>query len=424
MQLRLDLEGDNAHGLRRDHTVDSVAVIGRSSDSDWQLDCGERLVSRRHAFISREEESFVVYDASANGVYVNDATEPLGEGQRASLNHGDRLHIGPFSIAVTILDTAGQDPAPNAPAGPSSDDDTPALASPPPPSNAGPPLAPVRESAGDKGATMTNVTASRGLDLGETRDAFQPPSVTIPDDWDLEVDEDGGGEEADAGMAELGRHLESLEPSVMEGLLEGLSNDEAGIYERRLTRQQAYALGASLREGISAVLTLRAELDLIERELPSSPTATAKADAVSEDTDESIRRLISADDKQALDELARIRSVATGLPGRPTRITAALNQAASAVVRVFEPARFEERAARAARSPEGRAQQLRSLGARIMLKLAPDGQYWRSFRGWYAERGASSEGIVQDLFEKSLKRFILGERKKGNRQVSSVDRDS
>jgi len=69
-----------------------VASIGRANDNDIVLN--DFSVSRRHAFIKRENEEWVIYDnQSTNGVRVNDKAVP-----RAVVADGDHVLIGTFLL--------------------------------------------------------------------------------------------------------------------------------------------------------------------------------------------------------------------------------------------------------------------------------------------------------------------------------------
>lgn len=424
MRVRLDLEDNGGvGGLRDHHIVQDTAVIGRSGDCDWQLDCGERLVSRRHAFISREGDVFVVYDASANGLYVNGAAEPLGEGQRVQLSQGDRLRIGPFTVTANILDAPQQAVASDAP-GPPDPSGEPAPSEPVETGQTGgsnnpdtTPHDPFDEGGLASGVPAAPTTLTRSLDLGETRDAFQPPSVTIPEDWDLDVDGDTG-DEGDGAAPDLNRHLDVLEPDIMRGLLEGLNlQDEVGE-PPELTRKQAYALGASLRDSLTALILLRSEFDKMERDLPVTADPPVLTDEVQRRVDAVLQRLFREGNAQALEELEQVQELADTLPARPRRFAVALNEAAKASVSVFRPAGFEERARKAVEEARERSEWFRWVWGRSLLKLVPEVPYWRAYRRWYSERGDTAQGVVQTLFEKSLKRFILQAKSKGSRSRS------
>ena len=88
-------------------------TIGRSADNDWVLPDARRYVSAHHARISWREGRFYLEDISTNGIYVNDAAEPLGrqgpEGYR--LRDGDVLRIGEYQIGVSLEDSPTSDSA-------------------------------------------------------------------------------------------------------------------------------------------------------------------------------------------------------------------------------------------------------------------------------------------------------------------------
>ncbi|HEY1251513.1 MAG TPA: adenylate/guanylate cyclase domain-containing protein [Thermoanaerobaculia bacterium] len=71
---------------------EEVASIGRATDNDIVLN--DFSVSRRHAYLKKENEDWVLYDnGSTNGVRVNDETVP-----RAVVKDGDEVLIGTFTL--------------------------------------------------------------------------------------------------------------------------------------------------------------------------------------------------------------------------------------------------------------------------------------------------------------------------------------
>src|SRR5215469_7528219 len=78
------------------------ATIGRSNDNDIVLN--DFSVSRRHAFLKRENGSWIIYDnQSTNGIRVNDKAVP-----RSAVADGDSALIGTFLLrfreeAETVL---------------------------------------------------------------------------------------------------------------------------------------------------------------------------------------------------------------------------------------------------------------------------------------------------------------------------------
>lgn len=84
-------------------------TIGRSLETDWPLPDRSLYLSSRHASIDFRSGSYYIVDTSKNGVFVNDAVEPVGHGNPQRLFSGDRIRIGDYEIAVAIdnVDDAG-----------------------------------------------------------------------------------------------------------------------------------------------------------------------------------------------------------------------------------------------------------------------------------------------------------------------------
>src|SRR5437016_10874982 len=69
-----------------------VASIGRANDNDIVLN--DFSVSRRHAYLKKENEDWVIYDnQSTNGVRVNDKAVP-----KSVVKDGDQALIGTFRL--------------------------------------------------------------------------------------------------------------------------------------------------------------------------------------------------------------------------------------------------------------------------------------------------------------------------------------
>ena len=105
MPLRLRVTSDSK-ALPRDQRVREFpavgGTIGRSPDSDWILPDESRYVSSRHAMIDYQGGAYYLVDMSRNGVFVNGADTPVGQGHPQRLFDGDQLRIGEFEIAVDI----------------------------------------------------------------------------------------------------------------------------------------------------------------------------------------------------------------------------------------------------------------------------------------------------------------------------------
>ncbi|HKO08575.1 MAG TPA: type VI secretion system-associated FHA domain protein TagH [Alphaproteobacteria bacterium] len=90
----------------------SALTVGRGKENDWVLHDPQRFLSSRHCAIEFKSGQYYVADMSTNGVFFNDATEPLGRGNSALLHDGDRLRLGQYVIQVRITqdDVVDEDP--------------------------------------------------------------------------------------------------------------------------------------------------------------------------------------------------------------------------------------------------------------------------------------------------------------------------
>jgi type VI secretion system protein len=77
-------------------------TIGRAPDNDWVLPDPKRIVSGHHCEIEYRNGTYWLRDTSTNGVYVNDAEEPVSASGPVELHDGDRLRLGDFDLVVTV----------------------------------------------------------------------------------------------------------------------------------------------------------------------------------------------------------------------------------------------------------------------------------------------------------------------------------
>ena len=67
--------------------------IGRSPDNDWVLPDPERFLSAHHASIDYQGGAYFLSDKSTNGVFVNDADQPVGHGATGGDLFGQFHHL-------------------------------------------------------------------------------------------------------------------------------------------------------------------------------------------------------------------------------------------------------------------------------------------------------------------------------------------
>ncbi|MGI9307965.1 MAG: type VI secretion system-associated FHA domain protein, partial [Gammaproteobacteria bacterium] len=80
-------------------------TIGRGLDNDWALPDAKRYLSTRHALIDFQGGAYYLVDLSRNGIYINNADAPVGQGHPQRLFDGDRLRMGEFDIYVAVIES-------------------------------------------------------------------------------------------------------------------------------------------------------------------------------------------------------------------------------------------------------------------------------------------------------------------------------
>jgi type VI secretion system protein len=76
--------------------------IGRAPDNDWVLPDAKRIVSAHHCEIDYRGGEYWLSDMSTNGVWVNDAEDPVSVTGPHALRDGDRLRIGNYEVIVSV----------------------------------------------------------------------------------------------------------------------------------------------------------------------------------------------------------------------------------------------------------------------------------------------------------------------------------
>ncbi|WP_111642402.1 type VI secretion system-associated FHA domain protein TagH [Marinimicrobium alkaliphilum] len=205
LQLRITKAPDGIPLSQPSHTFgEQGGTIGRGAGNTWVLADPERILSSRHCELVFQNNHYQIIDLSTNGTFLNQSSEPLGKGSRASLTHGDSISLGDYSFAVEMSAACTPDPL-------SPFDDLPGAA--PPPASSGTafgedPFGPGDSVLVDSGASVDPLQALDGLadsdvapepwTIGETAASASPaaeaiawpeaaPESLIPDDWLDEV---------------------------------------------------------------------------------------------------------------------------------------------------------------------------------------------------------------------------------------------
>jgi predicted component of type VI protein secretion system len=105
MALRLSVISEQRDRLReRSSIVFGVTggSIGRALDNDWVLPDALRYLSGHHARVLFRQGAWYLEDISSNGIFVNEATTPLGRRAPCALHDGDLLRLGEYQVQVSI----------------------------------------------------------------------------------------------------------------------------------------------------------------------------------------------------------------------------------------------------------------------------------------------------------------------------------
>lgn len=103
-------------------SVDQSGIsIGRNTDNGCHLPDDSKVVSSTHAHIVYKLGRYLFIDDSTNGSYLNDSEESLARGAETTLNDGDTIGIGDYTLRASIQAEA---PTPLIEAPPEEDSDT------------------------------------------------------------------------------------------------------------------------------------------------------------------------------------------------------------------------------------------------------------------------------------------------------------
>lgn len=90
-------------------------TIGRKPDNTFVLLDPERYISGHHAQIACRQGHFYITDISKNGVFLNNAKTPIGNGNSAEIMNGDKLTIGKYELLAHVSEEEKSQPVDNQP---------------------------------------------------------------------------------------------------------------------------------------------------------------------------------------------------------------------------------------------------------------------------------------------------------------------
>lgn len=235
--------------------------IGRSHHCEMCLPCEEKSVSRIHAEILYRNNEYAIVDQSANGVYINHASTPVGHSNQHILKHGDIIQIGSY-----VLEADFDDEEPHEETHEEDNPESFLHTSSSPLTNATHPIseAPISTSLEPQNQQPTLLESNtqslakptanaRHVDLGITSDNFTPPTTIIPKDWDL--DPNASPKPAPQEKATV-LDFSTNKSKGLENLLLALAPD-TDLTVEQMTPETAALIGKTLRIAIKGIFATR-----------------------------------------------------------------------------------------------------------------------------------------------------------------------
>ena len=106
LTLKIISHNDIPHAAEKCVVIhDQYATIGRSDNNTLTLPDEEKIISRRHAAITFENQHYILTDTSLAGIFINNANEPVNNAS-VQLVDGMQIKIGKYVVAVGINDQA------------------------------------------------------------------------------------------------------------------------------------------------------------------------------------------------------------------------------------------------------------------------------------------------------------------------------
>lgn len=77
--------------------------IGRSEECEWILPDKGKRISRKHAVISCDGQTFFIEDVSRNGIFTEPGRSALQRGVQHKVEHGDSFTVGVYTFQARLL---------------------------------------------------------------------------------------------------------------------------------------------------------------------------------------------------------------------------------------------------------------------------------------------------------------------------------
>jgi type VI secretion system FHA domain protein len=348
--------------------------LGRAPENDWCLPDAERHLSKRHCLISARDGYWEATDLSTNGTFLNDEDDPMGQGRVRDLRDGDRLRLGGYEFALRIAETdrsirhAPLDASLHAPVL----------------RHLHTPLhqtgLPIEDAVGaDSFIMAVQPDHSPGIE-----DAFNPPHpvVLLDDEWDLEISSAAVAQSVAPPPALTASAVNdppppAADPGLLAAFLRGAGLPDATQSDPAATME---ALGAmframvrGLRETLAARAAIKDEFRIAQTVIRSRGNNPLKFSA---SDDDAMLALLGTGRRTDMGAVDAVQEALRDIRSHELATMAAMQSAARAFLREFNPAKLRDAAGgggllaqqRKARAWDG----FETLHARLTQALSDD----------------------------------------------------
>ncbi len=245
--------------------------IGRDSKCDLVLDCNEKIVSRVHAKIFFQGEQFSIQDLSSNGVFINTSEDPVGQNLSCTLNHGDLIRIGNYTLqALTEEELFFSSKNKIALAKKTSEKDIlmPPIDSASNVSGHLPKMQVVDSSENVREINKKQIIPEKTkIGFGTPGDSFIPPVAAIPENWDTDFNL-GTPSKTPSDISERGNTLRftNHQTKLITQLLKGMGANKETSAEQ-ITPETMELIGRSLRIAVNGLMMTRKVLQAAKNDL-------------------------------------------------------------------------------------------------------------------------------------------------------------
>ena len=346
--------------------------LGRESECEVTLQCQDKIISRKHAQITQQQDGYELIDLSANGTFTNNNRMPIGFGKSVKFNDSIIVNIGAFKLKIEPI--------------------------------AARPLLHKKIETNALSETLKTTQQPipkrqekprKSLPAANISQAFIPPSVVIPEDWNAPFDT-----KKQAPRNNTPRKIDTLidqgDKQLIASLLKGLGLGDPKS-RQSLSNENMVAIGRCLRMAISGTLKQVEHVENIKSKLCLDEKNNLKTHNYSSFGD------ISTTD-EFLDELFNSRRQSySHLPLEIARCQKEVTEDYAIILNSYNKAidSFREELSPFVIESEFLARNAKRAG--IGAKLIPAIGKWQLYKALWSKKCLNFKKIIKKNFEQSIR---------------------